>query len=86
MAPARDSGPRSPAALHPEGPGAVFVNGEPRPLPEPPSVAGALAALGLAARPVAVEVNGALIRRAEHAEARLAPGDRVEIVSFVGGG
>ena len=65
---------------------ALLVNGEPRPLPEPPSVAGALAALGLTTRPVAVEVNGQLIRRPDHAGARLEPGDRVEIVSFVGGG
>ena len=62
------------------------VNGEPRPLPRPPSIAGALAELGLDSRPVAVERNGRLVRRARHAVTPIAPGDRVEIVSFVGGG
>ena len=78
----------SPAAgSAPPTPEARFeVNGESRPLPRPPSVEGALAELGLSARPVAVEVNGRLVRRARHAATRIAPGDRVEIVSFVGGG
>lgn len=63
----------------------IRVNGQERPLPSPPSVAGALAALGLRG-PVAVEVNGALVRRAEHARTEVAPGDRLEVVTFVGGG
>lgn len=63
----------------------IRVNGQERPLPSPASVAGALAALGLRG-PVAVEVNGALVRRAEHARTRVAPGDRLEVVTFVGGG
>ena len=62
------------------------VNGEIRPLPEPPSVRGVLVELGLAARPVAVELNGKLVRRADHAATPITSGDRVEIVSFVGGG
>ena len=63
----------------------IRVNGQERPLPSPPSVAGALAALGLSG-PVAVEVNGALVRRAEHDRTEIAPGDRLEVVTFVGGG
>jgi sulfur carrier protein len=35
---------------------------------------------------VAVEVNAEVVRRARHAEHRLHPQDRVEIVTFVGGG
>jgi sulfur carrier protein len=35
---------------------------------------------------VAVEVNNQVIRRARHAEHRLASGDQVEIVAFAGGG
>jgi sulfur carrier protein len=35
---------------------------------------------------VAVEVNRRLVRRAEHASTRLAEGDRVEVVTLVGGG
>lgn len=64
----------------------VLVNGREHPLPRPPSVRGALTALGLDQRPVAVEVNGRLVRRAEHAGTPLEPGDRMEIVTFVGGG
>jgi len=33
-----------------------------------------------------VEVNAEVVRRARHAEHRLSPQDRVEIVTFVGGG
>ena len=55
-------------------------------MPQPASVRGALEALGLASRPVAVELNGNLVRRADQETTALKPGDRVEIVSFVGGG
>ena len=64
----------------------IVVNGSRRPLPRPASVRGALDALGLAGRPVAVELNGRLVRRADHPRTAVHPGDRVEIVTFVGGG
>ncbi len=35
---------------------------------------------------VAVEVNERLVRRATYADTRLSPGDRIEIVTLVGGG
>jgi sulfur carrier protein len=35
---------------------------------------------------VAVERNGAVVKRARHGEETLAPGDVLEIVTFVGGG
>lgn len=38
------------------------------------------------ARACAVEVNLALVPRSRHAERRLVEGDRVEIVTLVGGG
>lgn len=66
--------------------GILCINGKVRPLPEPASVRGALEALGLVSRPVAVELNGNLVRRADQETTALKPGDRVEIVSFVGGG
>ena len=34
----------------------------------------------------AVELNGAVVRRAEHAATPLASGDRLEVVRLVGGG
>ena len=55
-------------------------------MPQPASVRGALETLGLLSRPVAVELNGNLVRRADQETTALKPGDRVEIVSFVGGG
>jgi thiamine biosynthesis protein ThiS len=35
---------------------------------------------------VAVERNGTVLRQAEHATLRLAEGDVLEVVTFVGGG
>ena len=35
---------------------------------------------------VAIEVNGAIVRRSVWSETKLASGDRVELVHFVGGG
>lgn len=64
----------------------LFINGKERPVPDPASVRGALDALGLTSHPVAVELNGSLVRRAHQETTVLQPGDRVEIVSFVGGG
>jgi sulfur carrier protein len=42
--------------------------------------------LGLKGDRVAIEHNGNIVPRTEWAEARLAEGDRLEIVHFVGGG
>ncbi len=65
----------------------LMVNGEALTVDsEGLTVAGLLAHLGLGERRVAVEVNEALVRRAEHGSRVLAGGDRVEIVHFVGGG
>ncbi len=64
----------------------IALNGKPRVFPAPVSVRSALESLGLGARPVAVELNGALVRRQHHAETPIREGDRVEIVTFVGGG
>lgn len=45
-----------------------------------------LASLGLGGTPCAVEVNRSLVRHGEHASRELCDGDRVEIVTLVGGG
>ena len=42
--------------------------------------------LGLKGDRVAIEHNGNIVPRAEWTDARLADGDRLEIVHFVGGG
>ncbi len=64
----------------------VLVNGEPRDFAAPLTVADLIAHLGLAGRPVAVERNKQLVRKAEHASTALADGDRIEVVTFFGGG
>ena len=64
----------------------IQLNGEPRPFPTPLTLAGLLAAEGLAGRRVAVEVNGEIIPRGRHGEWQLNEGDVVEIVHALGGG
>ncbi|NBX37665.1 MAG: sulfur carrier protein ThiS [Planctomycetes bacterium] len=64
----------------------VTVNGSAQALPEPCSVAQALAALRPAGQPCAVEVNGTLVRHGERGGVLLQHGDRIEIVTLVGGG
>lgn len=64
----------------------VTVNGEPKDLPAGSTVADLIEALGLAPQQVAVERNRAIVRRAEHAATALADGDRLEVVTFFGGG
>ncbi len=64
----------------------VTVNGERREVPEATTVRGLVEILGLTDGPVAVERNGDVVPRAEHAKAALAEGDVLEIVHFVGGG
>jgi len=64
----------------------VTVNGEGREVPESTTVRGLIEIYELTGGPVAVERNGEVVPRAEHATTALADGDVVEIVHFVGGG
>ncbi len=64
----------------------IRVNGDERDVPDSASVADLIATFQLAPERVAVEVNERLVRRAVYAETRLQPGDRIEIVTLVGGG
>ena len=64
----------------------VTVNGSERAVPEGATVRDLLELLGLNDGPVAVEINRVVVPRAEHAAHRIAAGDAVEIVRFVGGG
>ncbi len=72
--------PRMPATFD------VVVNGETRSIASGTTVAGLIAELGLADRRVAVERNREVVPRAQHASTLLVPGDKVEVVTFVGGG
>jgi sulfur carrier protein len=64
----------------------LTVNGEAREVPDGSTVAQLLASLQVTVGRVAVEVNTAVVRRAQHEQHQLAEGDQVEIVTFVGGG
>jgi sulfur carrier protein len=62
------------------------VNGEPLELPEGLTVAMLLQHLRVRAERVAVERNGEVVKQARHGEQKIASGDVLEIVTFVGGG
>ena len=64
----------------------VVVNGQARSVNTGTSVSSLIAELGLGDRRVAVERNREVVPRAKHAETPLADGDRLELVTFVGGG
>ncbi|HXF95282.1 MAG TPA: sulfur carrier protein ThiS [Gemmatimonadales bacterium] len=63
----------------------VVVNGEPRSV-APGTLLDLLAQLDLDPRSVVVEHNRRIVRRPALGEVRLAQGDRIELVHFVGGG
>ncbi len=62
------------------------VNGAARQVPPGTDVSGLLTQLGLDRRKVAVELNEAIVPRSAYADTFLRPGDRIEIVHFIGGG
>lgn len=64
----------------------VVINGQSRSVNTGTTVAQLVADLGLGDRRVAVERNRTVVPRAEHASTVLAEGDRLEVVTFVGGG
>ena len=64
----------------------VTVNGEIRTTPPGTTVAALLASMGVDPARVAVEKNRDVVPRRSWGEAPLADGDRIEIVSFIGGG
>lgn len=64
----------------------ITVNGEPKHLADDSTVVALLEELDLAGKFVAVEVNLELVPKARHGRHVLAEGDRVEVVTLVGGG
>lgn len=64
----------------------LMVNGESRESADGATVAQLLRELGLDRQACAVEVNAELVPKSRHADRALAPGDRVEVVTLVGGG
>lgn len=64
----------------------LALNGEPREVPAGTTIPELLAALGLPRQSVLVELNGVALFRADWAAARLAEGDRLEVIRVVAGG
>lgn len=64
----------------------IQVNGQSRKLADGCTIASLLGDLGVKQPHVAVEVNLEVVPRAEHRDTILNEGDRVEIVTLVGGG
>ncbi len=62
------------------------MNGEKRRAGEGATVLSLLRELSLPETRVAVERNLSIVRKAEFADTALCEGDRIEIVTFVGGG
>ena len=64
----------------------LYINGQERQVPALSTLAELAAWLQLPAFGTAVELNGEVIRRAEHPATALKEGDRLEVVRLVGGG
>jgi len=64
----------------------VDVIGSPKELPQGCTVRDLLREVGREGVPCAVEVNRNLVPHRRHAEHALSEGDRVEVVTLVGGG
>ena len=64
----------------------VTINGEREPLEREMSVADLLADRRIESRRVAVEINEDIVPRKTYTDRVVRDGDRIEIVTFVGGG
>ena len=64
----------------------VVVNGQPRAVAAGVTLLELLAGLALDPRAVVVEHNRKIVRRPSLGDVRVAPGDAIELVHFVGGG
>ena len=64
----------------------VFVNGDPEELPDGATVGALVEKFKLTPKRVAVEVNREIVPRTNYDDTPLQEGDRVEVVTFVGGG
>ncbi len=64
----------------------LLLNGEERDVAGVATIADLVTSLGLDARKVAVERNLEIAPRSTYADTALADGDRIEIVTFIGGG
>lgn len=82
---------RAPAPAHRDGPMTsstvqITLNGETKRVPAGTTVAQLVEQLGLLPSRFAVEVDRRIVPRSEHDRHALRGGERVEVVTFVGGG
>lgn len=64
----------------------MLINGEEKALARPTALSELLTQLGYRAVFVAVELNGTIIKQADFGSTTITDADKLEIVSFVGGG
>lgn len=64
----------------------IELNGEHRDVPAHTTIERLVTLAGTRGRRYAIEVNGEICPRAEHASAMVQDGDRVEVVQAIGGG
>jgi sulfur carrier protein len=64
----------------------IEVNGEPRAVEAPCTLADLLVALELSGKRVAVALNRDVVMRSRYSQTSLTEGDRIEILEAVGGG
>lgn len=64
----------------------LIINGAPRSFPASLTLNELVQSLELAGKRIAIEKNGEIVPRSQHADTRLASGDSLEIVVAVGGG
>ncbi len=64
----------------------VHVNGEQREVPDGTTVEALIVLAGLGRAACAAEINKQIVPKKRHRETALREGDRVELVSLVGGG
>jgi len=64
----------------------ITLNGAPHPIAEPIALDRLLEELGLAAKPVVVELNARAVLPRCYPLTRVAPGDHLEIVTLAAGG
>lgn len=64
----------------------ISINGEARQFEAPLTISELIARLDLGGKRIAIERNGDIVPRSQHATTSIIDGDRLEIVVAVGGG
>jgi sulfur carrier protein len=64
----------------------IIVNGEARQVAEGTTLDALIASFSLSPKAVIVELSGAIVKREQYGVTMVGPGDKVELIQFVGGG